>query len=198
MPTDRRAISPLRLSYSPPMVRRIISGLIIEDDGLLLERLPTKRKFPRRENSVRFDFSETKEHEVPCLESLTKSDIQMMWYTQSEYREMRKEIEVTCKLLKLDFPEREGYCYRGLESAKIATSRRRKLARKLSVDVVLNNQEKNEDVHFIANLYLAHCKGSRIEAHEQGLRDAKDVESIWYVRQDTSPAIPKRTSSKTN
>ena len=148
---------------------------------------------------VWFNFSATQEYLVPNREELAEEELQNKWYNKLDYAKINEEVEMTKKLLLLGLPERDGHCYRGLESVKPQNRRRRSAVRRKAWEAVPQLSKEQTPIGgdiFVSRFYHALSKESCRQAYERAVWDAKTVEEIWKPKRDETPRMPKRTWAK--
>jgi hypothetical protein len=157
---------------------------------------------------VHFDLAVTTEHSIPRWQDLTKEERSALWYSRSEFAEIREEIDSTLKLLAagLTDPERVGFCFRGIEykTPELRKQRASNVINSLKVVFAAQKylqQRKTESWSpsdkcdtLIARKYRSCTEKCEVEAHRRGLWDAKSVDLLWH--QDQFPKLPRRKYAK--
>jgi hypothetical protein len=181
-----------------------------EEEGLsvvsVVSVLPRQRSngdgFPRRRTrAVHFHLAITTEHSISTRwQDLTKKEKSALWYSKSEFSEIREEVDSTLKLLAagLTDPERVGFCYRGIEYKTPELRKERTSNVVDSLELVfaaqkyLRQRKTPSDSYdtLIARKYRSCTEKCEVDAHRRGIWDAKSVNLLW--RQDKSPKLPSR------
>jgi hypothetical protein len=200
---------PKRASHRQPQTASV------EPKGKIIPECssPCRRKIPesispcrrkRRIRIVRFSRDAAQEHSISRCRDLSVQEIHERWYNKEEYKLIGDEIRSTIKLLRngLTDPERVGMCYRGLEHKASERGRQRSKNIIQSVDAVLLEQNQmrlrgiNPDPGAIANSYCLISQHCQKDAHRVGLWDEKNAETLWRMRCDELPRMPRRTWAK--
>jgi hypothetical protein len=160
---------------------------------------------PRRAIAVHFDLTITTEHSIPTRwQDLTKEETSALWYSKTEFSEIREEIDSTLKLLAagLTDPERVGFCFRGIEykTPELRKQRVSNVTNSLWVVIAaqkyLRERKTPSARHdtLIAQKYRSCTEKCEVDAHRRGLWDAKSVDLLYH--QDQSPKLPRRKYAK--
>ena len=147
----------------------------------------------------------TQERLIERREDLTVAEIEAVWYTKSEYADMREEVSATVKLIRagLTDPERVGFCYRGLEykAANVGQIRSENMDKAFGAVFAAQRRGVRKSVPserlelIIAKKYEGCAAVCQHQARKVGEWDAKNVELMWRSRDETpKPPARRRTA----
>lgn len=130
--------------------------------------------------------------------AVTKKDL---WYSRTEYEEIDNDLQETKRRIRHDYPERGGYCYRGLEDARGSMELGgRNINIQRAQSLVRMCQAKGDSAEQLAEKYVTCTKQVRMEAYQRGLADAKvvlvEVTRGQAPPRDRSPILPHRRGGR--
>lgn len=129
--------------------------------------------------SRRVSFNETiKAQRIHRLDSLSSEDRESYWYTQEDFRAIRRDAAFVAEMVDSGFlvDDKVYHCSRGVESYAKRTSDRRKISTKASRMLVLEEQSRQQsegycDPEAIAVACEEISASSAAQARAVGLRD---------------------------
>ena len=155
--------------------------------------------------NVRFSPRGNRSKLVESRYDYTPEEFKSLWFTPSEFREIRAHVDETVKMLRagLTDPERAGYCYRGVEHKVSALAKQRKRNIEAGYEAVLSlsfedhaflscDQDYDDEEECIAKLYHIRTKHCLIEAQQVGSCDARAVQLINNAGGFQTPRMPTR------
>ena len=152
-------------------------------------------------------FSQTRNvmYRVPCVLNMI-DNVQDVWYTKADFKQIRSESQETVRRLKSGIPEKQPhFCYRGLEYKIPLRQRQREFNITKAEHIIWMCQSNNIDADTMARRYGNHARSCEREAHMIGVVDAKEAQMYLYdatetanqrvarIRKDHAPRAPRRT-----
>jgi hypothetical protein len=188
--------------------RRNITSSIRSTTSHEKVQLPTTIEQGKKSRSVSF-APNVKVYSIPHINSLTETDVETIWYNDSDLKVIKVECLETALMVvegrTLDFTTQ---CFRGLEY-RTPEGHRRRLRNKLrSRDAVLDEQERqwdnceDDDVDSIAVVYNEVSHSCALTAHRIGLDDEMEAMYIYQEdqqrREDCSRTLVNPTTKKSS
>ena len=124
-------------------------------------------------NSMRYTLS---------FELYSDEELESCWYAEEDYTAIRRSCSKQIKKMNEGKELKDKkYCSRGLETYTKAKNETKKLTRRLAIDVVLYEQDRQRGLNImseeiIAQNYMAACASSQMLARNLGLGDQKAAE----------------------
>lgn len=132
------------------------------------------------------------------LQDLTPDEKEAVWYTEGDTKIILAMAKVTVKMMMKGEPcDDIDYCSRGLEGKTPAGSKRRQKNKLRVRRAVLEEQEIQRDEgvfdpDYLGEVSFTNSQNNRIESHNVGLNDERNIRGYMNLSNDSSPIPPSR------